>query len=145
LMPSEGSVHLTQYWHTDRDYQVRSKPTEAKVGQLRLVRIGPSLRYLVSDGPGQQFREIWFQEDFSREDIRHLRFGVSDSGEPGNPVDARLIDLKVRMGGALPDRAFEPAPLAAPAPLEDPASPADETQTWTWTKNSPVLALLLGL
>lgn len=117
LMPREGSVHGATFWLKKKDYQERWKPSEAKAGQLRLTRIGASLRYLVSDAPGEKFREIWFQEDFGKDDIEHVRYGVSDSGEPGNPVDARLIDLRIRMGRTLADKAFDPAPLAPPEPL----------------------------
>jgi predicted RNA-binding Zn-ribbon protein involved in translation (DUF1610 family) len=143
LMPKEGSVYLTQYWRDKKDYQVRKQSTGAKAGQLRLVRSGASLRYLVCDAPGQEFRQIWFQEDFGTEDLEHFRFGVSDSGEPGNPVDARLVDLRIRMGGILPDKAFDPAPLLPPAPLEEPTAPPDVTKGKSWTTSS--LARLWGL
>jgi hypothetical protein len=117
---NEGSVHLTEYW---APYQLRSKKTEAKSGQLRLTRVGATMRYLVSDGPGEQFREIWFQKSFGVDDLHHVGFGVTDSGEPNNPVDARLIDLRIRMGVIPSEKAVDPAPLAAPAPLPEAAPP----------------------
>ena len=40
---------------------------------------------------------------------------MTDSGEPGNPVDARLIDLRVRTGKLIGENASTPAPLLDPA------------------------------
>lgn len=141
FMPAEGSVHLTQHWHSGKDYQVRSKKTDAMAGQLRLTRVGTSLRYLVSDGPGQKFREIWYQPEFGAENMAHFRFGVSDSGEPGNPVDARLVDLRIRMGPVSEDGAFDPAPLPDPAPLQDPDPSPVAHRTGPWL----VVVIALGL
>ena len=142
MRAKEGSVHLTEYW---TPYQVKSTKTEAKAGQLRLVRVGPSLRYLVSDGPGQAFREIWYQKNFGAEDLHYVRFGVTDSGEPGNPVDARLIDLRIRMGEIVPDKALEPATLPAPAPLAEPAPVPTEPTSKSGTKTWLAILLFLGL
>ncbi len=138
-----GSVYLTEHWNKDQpdnNYQTRFERTETKLGQLRLVRIGTSLRYLVADTPGKEFRGIWFQKDFGAADLEHFRFGVADSGEPGNPVEARLIDLRIRMGTVTADKAFAPAPLAEPAP-PPPGAEAEAPGTKNWI----LLTLVLGL
>jgi hypothetical protein len=116
----EGSVYFSQYWHKDekKDSQTRTTETQTKAGQLRLARIGPALHFLVSDGPGQEFRELYVQRDFGADELHHVRYGVSDSGSPGNPVDARLVDWRIRIGQRQLGNALEPAPLAVPAPPE---------------------------
>jgi DNA-directed RNA polymerase subunit RPC12/RpoP len=144
----KGSVYLTEHWYRrppKTPWSQQHKKTEAKAGQLRLVRRGTSLRYLVSDGPGQDFREIWYQKNFGAEDLEFLKLSVTDSGEPGNPVDARLVDLRVRMGPSLADNAFTPAPLAEPAPAAEvplvPASPEGKSRP----SRTLLVVLLLGL
>jgi hypothetical protein len=113
MRAKEGSVHLAEYWTNiaPKAYLAPSMPTEAKAGQLRLVRKGARLHYLVSDAPGQEFRDVFDQPDFGTEDMIQLNFGVSDSGAPGNPVDARLIDLRIRTGKSVGEQASAPAPL----------------------------------
>jgi hypothetical protein len=102
-LPREGSVYCAEYWARSlrKDYQVWTKPTEAHVGKLRLVRTGPTIRMLVAEGADaadDAFQEIYRVPHFGAEDLGHLRFEVADSGQPGNPVDARLLDLKIRCG-----------------------------------------------
>jgi hypothetical protein len=113
LRPKEGSVYLAESWPK---YQMRTSDTEAMTGQLRLARIGAALVFLVSDGAGQEFQQIWEIADYGRDDIGYAGFQVSDSGEPGNPVDVRLIDLRLRLGKMERDKVTAPASLAAPAP-----------------------------
>jgi hypothetical protein len=144
----KGSVHLTEHWYhgtPKTPWSQQHKKTDAMAGQLRLVRSGRSLRYLVSDGPGQEFREIWYQKNFGDEDLEFLKFGVTDSGEPGNPVDARLIDLRVRLGPVPADNAFAPAPLAEPAPvIVSPLVPVDQ-EGKDRPDRSLLVILLVGL
>ena len=119
-------MHLAEFWTNiaPKAYLAPSIPTQAKAGQLRLVRKGARLRYLVSDAPGQEFREVFNQADFGADDMDQLNFGVSDSGVPGNPVDARLIDLRIRTGKLVGEKATAPAPL--PEPEANPVAPADD-------------------
>jgi hypothetical protein len=92
------------------------------------------VRMLFSDGPNDTFREIFRVPHFGTEDLAHLRFEVIDSGEPGNPVDARLIDLRVRA-----DR------FSGPARAADPGAPAAEPGRKTGGKGWLAAALLVGL
>jgi DNA-directed RNA polymerase subunit RPC12/RpoP len=96
LRAQEGSVYWTEFWRHDppKDYKVSSVPSDAKAGQLRLVRAGATVRFLVADGRGNEFREL-AQRDFGAEDVAQVRFAVSDSG-PGNAIDVRLVDLRIR-------------------------------------------------
>ena len=142
MRAKEGSVHLTEFWNP---YHIESKKTEAKSGQLRLVRVGSSLRYLESDGPRQAFREIWYQKNFGTEDMHYVGFGVSDSGEPGNPVDARLVDWRIRLGSIDGDKAFDAAVLPASAPVNSPAPVEVKTPEKSGTKTWLIVVILLGM
>jgi predicted RNA-binding Zn-ribbon protein involved in translation (DUF1610 family) len=116
-----GSVYVTEYWRKDppKDYKTFSVKSETRAGQLRLVRIGSKMHFLVADGPGNDFREIK-QQEFGTDDIADVRFVVADSGSPGNAVDARLVDLKIRASK------FSPDPVAAGGPATDgPVKSAD--------------------
>src|SRR5262249_24402999 len=86
--------------HSPQDPQDRKfhqVPTQARVGQLRLRREGSTLRYLVAEGLGEDFHEI-FQQDFGKEDVEIVRFIVNNHNCPVG-VDARLVDLKARPSG----------------------------------------------
>jgi Protein of unknown function (DUF1583) len=107
----DGSVYVTEFWnHDSKAYKTSFVPTEVKSGQLRLVRKGSLIRYLVADGPGNEFREIR-QQQFGDDDIAHVRFVVADSGSP-NAVDARLVDLKIRASKLMPGPITDPLPPA---------------------------------
>jgi len=125
LRAKEGSVHLAESWPKFRQHSVN---TEAMGGQLRLARIGAVLHYLVSDGPGKDFQQIWEVKDYGASDIGYAGFQVSDSGEPGNPVDARLIDLRLRLGKIESEKLTTASPLAASAPNAEvvPLAPRSE-------------------
>ena len=114
LRAQEGSVFQTEFWtrQPQKDYQVRTQPTESRLGQLRLTRKGSALRYLAADGLGGDFHEIFAQENFGTEDLAHVRFVVADSGTPGNGIDARLVDLRISSGSLIPNEAADPASSA---------------------------------
>jgi Protein of unknown function (DUF1583) len=127
MRAKEGSVHMAEYWrHTPpKDWKGPSQPTQTKLGQLRLVRKGEMIRCLAADEPGKEFQEIFALATFGTEDMELARFEVVDSGAPGNSVDVRLIDLRIRTGNLVPEKATVPAPLAEPAPAPiNPAPPA---------------------
>jgi serine/threonine protein kinase len=120
LLPTVGSVFEAQHWTNEpHSYQEQTRPTDSRVGQLRLVRKGSSLRYLAADGLTGDFQEVGSQENFGTDDLNHVHFEVSDSGKPGNAVDFRLVDLRIRSTNALAAAAAEP-----PAPAEAPPAPA---------------------
>jgi len=119
MQPKHGSVYKSEYWvHPPlKDYQALSKPTASRIGQLRLVRQGPALRCLAADGLEGNFQEIFSIPQFGTEDMAHVHFSVNDSGTPGNAVDVRLIDLKIRAADFIPDPGdtnLPPASASAP-------------------------------
>jgi hypothetical protein len=106
MLVQAGSVFHSESWTggMGNNYQKRTRPTEARVGQLRLVRKGASIHYLAADGLGGDFQELFVQDQFGTEDMAHVRFVVADSGSPGNAVDARLVDWRVRAADLIPGR-----------------------------------------
>ncbi len=106
MLAKEGSVFRSEYWINKKpkgDWQGRTKPTASRIGQLRSVRKGSELRCLAADGLGGDFQEIFSKEPFGTEDMAHVHFSVTDSGSPGNAVDARLVDFKIRATKFIPD------------------------------------------
>jgi serine/threonine protein kinase len=134
----EGNVFLSEYWTKGarKDYQTRTKPTQSRGGQLRLVRKGPALRFLAADGMGGDFQEIYSQDQFGTDDMAHVRFVVADSGRPGNAVDARLVDLRIRSGNPLP----EPAPDSAA-----PGAPQHPSGSKIWLAAAGILGVVILL
>ena len=116
--PEEGNVFISEFWNNDppKFRRVKSVPTETRTGRLRLVREGDTLRYLAAEGFDGDFQEV-YQAKFTADDLAQLRLVVSDSGAPGNAVDARLLELRI-VGGKL---TVLPAKLNAAAPPDAPA------------------------
>ena len=127
----EGNVFISEFWNNDppKFRRLKSVPTEARTGRLRLVRESDALRYLAAEGFDGDFQEV-YQAIFSADDLAQLRLVVSDSGEPGNAVDARLLELKI-VGSKL--SVLEAPP--APAPV---TAKAKATGTENTTPNVPL-------
>jgi ribosomal protein S27E len=95
----EGECYLADVTHLKKKGQrVSTKfvPALARAGQLRFVREGATLRYLVADSPGHGFREI-HREEFGWHDLDGLKVMVT-SHEALATIDARLIELRIRAG-----------------------------------------------
>jgi hypothetical protein len=135
MLAKEGSVFVSEYWaQTPRPvWQRRTKPTESRVGQLRLVRQGPAVRLLAADRLGGDFEEVYSQDQFGTEDMAHVRFVVADSGRPGNAVDARLVDLRIRAARLIPD----PDPESIPSGL-----PERRPESRAWLAAAAIVGLL---
>ena len=93
--------HVYEVRHTDHHRaeppHVVRVPTTEKAGQLRVVRRGNRLAYLVKDGStGDGFKELYTTE-FGAGNLSVVRF-VVNTGEQAYGVDARLIDLRIRTG-----------------------------------------------
>jgi len=136
MLPKAGSAYAAEFWNNDLpkpDNYVFPPPkaTEVQAGQLRLVREGSMVRCLVAEGSAKEFRPI-FQWPLGADDLETVHFTVTDSGSPGNRVDARLVDLRIRSSGPIPEAAPEAAP---PSDQQQPAG----SRVWL------VLAVLLGL
>ncbi len=135
--PKQANVYFAEAWSPQpKSYRPKTKPTNAMSGQLRLTRVGVVLKFFVSEGPGKEFEEIFELKNFGDMDLPHNGFSVSDSGKPGNAVDARLIDLRIRMGNIEFEKATGPAPLpdkAAPQVVDAPApAPQNEGSGSLW-------------
>ena len=99
LRPKTGRVFMAEYFTEGaNDWQGPQLPTNARSGQLRMVREGTAVRGQVSEGPGQEFATIFEKADFGAEALPHLKFVVSTGNKLGYAVDARLVDLRVRYG-----------------------------------------------
>jgi DNA-directed RNA polymerase subunit RPC12/RpoP len=136
----EGSVFISEFWNNEDPPMPRtlnSIPTEARIGRLRLVRKGDMLHYLAAEGLGNDFQEV-FQERFTAEDLTHLRFVVSDSGEPGNAVDARLLQLQI-FGNKLTGVEVQRPQIVAPVAQTPPAAPIVPEQEPTEMNNVRML------
>ncbi len=68
--------------------------TEATSGKLRLVRTGPTLTYLVAEGDGGAFREL-YQTELGTADLDMVRFAADNGGSP-TAVDVRLKGVTIR-------------------------------------------------
>ena len=117
MRPDKGSVYMAEYWTKGaNDWRGPQELTDVRRGQLRLVREGARARCQVADEPGKPFHTIFEKDDFSTDDIVHLRFQVTDGNKPGYAVDARLIDLRIRHGrtAAKADAPIQPKNVVAP-------------------------------
>lgn len=86
-------------------YKATSELTQTLTGQLRLVRKGAMLQFLVADAPGAEFREI-LQTEFGAEDLDMVRFIANNNSSP-TALDARLLDLTIRSGNLVPAKDFD--------------------------------------
>lgn len=97
---TEGNVFVTNVW-TDvkgkerRDYQNFS--TEADHGQLRIVRKGPTVTYLVAEGDSDEFRELR-QVEFGPEPLTAVDL-LGGTGNSNKPITVRLTNLSIRADG----------------------------------------------
>ena len=119
MRPNTGSRLVYECWDKDnpKDHQLSGLAATTQSGQLRLVRQGASMFFLVSDGPGKEFTQIFEKKTFGTDNLEHLRFQVTDGNSPGYAVDARLIDLRVRHGLLAPEKAMSPPRSRRPPPL----------------------------
>jgi hypothetical protein len=115
LMP-DGTVQFASDRMTPVDgkvrHQVKTLPSSSPEGKLRLERVGPTLRYLVADGPDAPFVPIE-EVELGTADLCYVRVEGNAGGSEA-ALDARVLDFSVRAAGlpGLPDAG--PAPGQAP-------------------------------
>jgi hypothetical protein len=84
-----------------RKYDVRQFPAPVAAGKLRISRIGSEVILGVADENSDDFRELT-RYDFGTDDLAMARFGAYP-GQSTEPVDVRLVDLRVRASGIRSD------------------------------------------
>jgi hypothetical protein len=139
MRPKEGSVYMSEFWNNEpkKVYQAKTAPTDARAGKLRLAREREVVRCLVADDPPDEFREIW-HGNFGTDELKVVHFAVVDGGKPGNAVDVRLTDYRIRSGANIPVEAAQPSPQpAAPPPAKASSGPL-------WGALAGVLVLLVA-
>ncbi len=97
----KGNVYCAEYWSNAPPkgyWGFKPEPSEARAGRLGLRRTGPTIRFLVADAADKDFREIE-QRDIGADEMASVQFEFIDSGQPGNTLDARLVDLRIRSPG----------------------------------------------
>lgn len=140
MRADKGSVFMAEYWTKGaNDWRGPQQETGARSGQLRLVREGMKASCQVSEAIGQEFRTIFEKDDFTTDDIAYLRFQVADGNTPGNAVDARLVDLRVRHGRPTVKAAV---PLTSTEPQQNGPQPSERPVA---SRGRLVLLLVLGL
>src|SRR5262249_44580614 len=124
---SQGSVYEADFWlggKRDETQHYQWEPTQARTGQLRLLRQGSTLYHLASDGLGGEFQEIG-RNAVANDTVGRLSLIVCYNVSPA-PVDGRVVDLRVRSGSSVSQ-----APSASSLEIQG--------------KGSLAIALLLGL
>ena len=141
LHANAGHAYLAESFLKNEPLEMplRMAATEAKSGQLRVIRSGAKLHFLVADEPPNPFRVI-HQADFTAEPLEIVRLGVNNNGSPAG-IDVRLIDLKIRYG-AIPAASsdvrpgdIKPPPIEPPVPT--PAATPANVPGW-------MMALVIG-
>ena len=84
-----------------RKFQMKSQPTRAQSGRLRLVRTGSELSFQVAEDGREQFQEIQ-RVTVATGEVVSLRIGANTSGSPTG-ARVRLVDLRIR-ASALPGK-----------------------------------------
>jgi serine/threonine protein kinase/DNA-directed RNA polymerase subunit RPC12/RpoP len=74
--------------------KVNSLPTNAKTGQLRLVRIGSDLSCYVAESAAADFT-LLKQQPFTQEDVREVQL-VGSTGGANVSLDVRFTDFRIR-------------------------------------------------
>jgi hypothetical protein len=102
-----GDKLVVAHWATtppggQRAHRGDGIATEASSGQLRLVRRGAILTYLVAPADSTTFREV-YQTEFGSADIDMVRF-AADSGGATSLVDVRIRGVSVRADELAPAR-----------------------------------------
>ncbi len=119
---SDGGEGYTPMHNVDRvgaPRQYYAPPTPAdgpeplsKTGRLRITRVGTTATFWVAEGNAAEFREL-VRREVGTEDLNLVRMSAY-AGEFPEPVDVRLIDLKVRAESLDPALVAEQVQLATP-------------------------------
>ncbi len=93
----DGDIFLAHTAYTDRDGGRRTSQWSDKAsesaGGLQLKRTGPTLQFLVIDGTGTDYREV-YRTDWGDEDLDLIRLGV-DPGDSRQAFEVRITEFSV--------------------------------------------------
>src|SRR5262249_52865110 len=86
-------------------FKAQHEPTLTRTGQLRLVRKGAMLRFLVPDAPRAELRDI-LQTDVGDEALDMVRLIANNNKSP-TALDVRLLDLTIKSGKLIPAQTLD--------------------------------------
>jgi DNA-directed RNA polymerase subunit RPC12/RpoP len=138
----QGGVHAVEYWDKaiPNSYAAPGRPTEARTGQLRLVREGSMMSYYAKEGSENEFQKI-YEREFGKDDLAFVRFVAANNTNP-TTVDVRLLDLRIR-SDSVPVTADQVSLSAASGETE---TPSKNGLTGMWLLGSAlVLAMVMVL
>ncbi len=120
------SATLSTTADSKRNYDVKLYDAQTNSGKLRLVRQGSLLKFFVSEGPGESFRELR-EVELGTADVDLIRMGVQQS-DIKTPVQVLWKDLTLK-AEAFPNHPDSQAkgvqyhvPTYHPAPQPEPIS-----------------------
>jgi RNA polymerase sigma factor (sigma-70 family) len=94
----EGDLLLSFHMTTDKDrkqhYQHKTQPSSMRAGQLRITRIGEKVAFSITEGDGDEFRQLPLGQVFGT-----AVDAIQIAAHPGydhNVVDVRIKDLRIR-------------------------------------------------
>jgi hypothetical protein len=97
-----------------RSYPTKAAPATGMTGQLRVTRVGSEVTYSAAE-EGGDFHELWRYE-LNTDDVKMVRVGAY-SGQTLEPVDVRILDLKIRAADMAIEQASD-SPLLSVTPPE---------------------------
>jgi Protein of unknown function (DUF1583) len=117
--PEEGDVYMCSRMTTQdgrRRYMHKFFDAAGKSGRLRLTRAGGEVTFWAAEGDADDFREL-HRYDLGPDNVALVRLGANPGGAP-EPVDLRIVDLRVRSETPIPvpEQAFDPASPSATQP-----------------------------
>jgi serine/threonine protein kinase len=95
-------------------HKVKTVPSTAAAGRLRIQRVGPKVRFLVAEGNQVDYVQV-DEVEFPTEDVRFVQFG-GNTGRSASALDVRLLNFALRAervagaAGPRPDVPAEDAP-----------------------------------
>jgi|GEM_PF-5075906 len=98
-------------------YGITGINSKALKGRMMMRRVGSEVIALSADTPEGELLE-WARFPFTNKPVRLVRL-TGDTGGAGVEVEAKIQDLRIRMGGAVPTEPGKPGPqahLAQPMP-----------------------------
>jgi hypothetical protein len=138
LQSPQGGVYSVEYWDhaIPNSYHLHSRPTEARTGQLRLVREGSKMTYWTREGLEKPFEKI-HEGEFGKDDLEFVRF-VAVNNKNTTTVDVRLLDLRIRSASVPATAAIDQAALPA-------TSGGQGTSSNTWIVVLGLIGVVLTL